>query len=359
MAGRLEEHRRVLGVKERALHPAQLQRGRFLPLLPPVHVVLEDAEPPLEPPHPPLRLVDGLADLAQHLRAAAPLCRTSAASRCPRRRRDRHRLPSRRLEEPAPPALQRGPEVAARLRSLRAGRRRRLLLAAVPPALRLLEPSSLELGEKEAEMREVDAAVASSSDGRRGCLRSRRAAGAGAARQPRAHADVADRVVWSNLRLAALRVDHRGARAEVAQRVDRAELRGSVGRVQLCGGEGELRRMHPQEEGQVRDPVAERDRGEGGEDGRELVDALHKRWTPERRRWEQLSDVRRDLGRVGRQGGAARGEVPIVRPQVPQVRSQVANGRHEGCTMLGDAVDVALEVRQLVEQRAEVRQQRG
>jgi len=27
--------------------------------------------------------------------------------------------------------------------------------------------------------------------------------------------------------------------------------------------------------------------------------------------------------------------------------------------MLGDAVDVALEVRQLVEQRAEVRQQRG
>ena len=93
-------------------------------------------------------------------------------------------------------------------------------------------------------MREVDAAVASSSDGRRGCLRSRRAAGAGAARQPRAHADVADRVVWSNLRLAALRVDHRGARAEVAQRVDRAELRGSVGRVQLCGGEGELRRMH-------------------------------------------------------------------------------------------------------------------
>mmetsp|Transcript_20572 Transcript_20572/g.64272 ORF Transcript_20572/g.64272 Transcript_20572/m.64272 type:complete len:357 (+) Transcript_20572:286-1356(+) len=183
MAGRLEEHRRVLGVKERALHPAQLQRGRFLPLLPPVHVVLEDAEPPLEPPHPPLRLVDGLADLAQHLRAAAPLCRTSAASRCPRRRRDRHRLPSRRLEEPAPPALQRGPEVAARLRSLRAGRRRLLLLAAVPPALRLLEPSSLELGEKEAEMREVDAAVASSSDGRRGCLRSRRAAGAGAARQ--------------------------------------------------------------------------------------------------------------------------------------------------------------------------------
>ena len=36
-----------------------------------------------------------------------------------------------------------------------------------------------------------------------------------------------------------------------------------------------------------------------------------------------------------------------------------AENRHEGCTMLGDTVDVALEVRQLVEQRAEVRQQRG